>query len=179
MTTQAEIAGGRLTETAEFPCKGLRLNDFELPTTSGKRVSLSDFRGRSNLVLVAAGDACGMNGFLGSLSKEYSKIEELNGVVLVLVQRPLEAAAWKAKRLHRPYLTLVDGDGRVHKKLGVTAMNGKPHGMAIYVTDRFGEVFGAYRLSNVSLLPSIQDIIDWLEFINSQCPECGVPEWPA
>ena len=178
MMTQAEIAGGRLARTAEFPTKGLRLNDFQLPTTSGKKVSLSDYRGRTNLVLIAAGDDPGTDAFLTSLAKQNSRIQDLHAAVLLVVRKPREAAAWKARQLHLPYLTLVDGDGRVHRELGATAANGKSH-LAIYITDRFGEVFGAYRLREVNLLPSVNDIVDWLEFINSQCPECGAPEWPA
>jgi peroxiredoxin len=112
------------------------------------------------------------------LPKKYTKIDELQAAVLLIVQRRLEAADCKSKRLHLPYLTLVDGDGRVHSELGATAVNGTSR-FAIYVTDRFGEVFGAYRLRDVSLLPSVKDILDWLEFINSQCPECGFSEWPA
>jgi peroxiredoxin len=176
--TQSEIAGGRLTGATEFPTKGLRLNDFQLPATSGKKVSLSDYRGHTNLVLIAAGGGAGTDTLLVSLAKQYSKIEELQAAVLLIVQRPVEAAAWKSKRLHLPYLTLVDGDGRVHSELGATAVNGTSR-FAIYVTDRFGEVFGAYRLRDLSLLPSVKDILDWLEFINSQCPECGFSEWPA
>ena len=178
MMTQAEIAGGRVTSTAEFPTKGLRLNDFQLPTTSGKKVSLSDYRGRANLVLVAAGDHRGIDTFIGSLAKQYSKIVDLQAAVLLVVQKPLEAAAWKAKRLKLPFLTLVDGDGRVHRELGAMTRSGHSQ-LAIYITDRFGEVFGVYRLRDASLLPPVKDIFDWLEFINSQCPECGVSEWPA
>jgi peroxiredoxin len=176
--TQAEIAGGRLTTTMESPTKGLRLNDFQLPTTSGKKVSLSDYRGRASLVLVAAGDDRGIDAFLASLAKQYAKIEEQQAAVLLVVQIPLEAAAWKSKRLKLPYLTLVDGDGRVHRELGAMTRNGKSH-LAIYITDRFGEVFGVYHPREVGLMPSIKEIFNWLEFINSQCPECGVPEWPA
>jgi len=178
MMTQAEIAGGRLTGTEELPTRGLRLNDFQLLTTAGKKVRLSDYRGRTNLVLIAAGDDRGIDAFLTSLAKRNSRIQDLDAAVLLVVRKPREAAAWKAKRLHLPYLTLVDGDGRVHRELGATDANGKSH-LAIYITDRFGEVFGAYRLNDVSLLPSVDDIVDWLEFINDQCPECGAPEWPA
>jgi peroxiredoxin len=176
--TQAEIAGGRLARTAEFPNKGVRLNDFQLPATSGKKVSLSDYRGRTNLVLVAAGDDSAIDSFLTSLAKQYSNIEDLEAAVLLVVQKPLEAAAWKARRLHLPYLTLIDGDGRVHKELGAMAAHGKSR-VAIYITDRFGEVFGAYRFCDISRLPSVKDILAWLELINSQCPECSVSEWPA
>jgi hypothetical protein len=73
---------------------------------------------------------------------------------------------------------LADQDGRIHRQAGAIG----PHGQeaaAVYVTDRFGEVFGVYRTSDGQPLPGVADILSWLEFVNSQCPECEPPEWPA
>ena len=50
--------------------------------------------------------------------------------------------------------------------------------MAVYVTDRFGEVFATFRESEKQAMPSVQEILGWLDFVNSQCPECSPPEWP-
>jgi len=36
-----------------------------------------------------------------------------------------------------------------------------------------------YRAAEGQTIPSAQEIIKWLTFINIQCPECGHPEWPA
>ena len=51
--------------------------------------------------------------------------------------------------------------------------------MAIYITDRFGEVFAVFRESEKQAMPSVQEILGWLSFVNSQCPECSPPEWPV
>lgn len=175
--TQAEIAGGRLVASRELPARGLRLEDFELKATSGKLVRLSDFRGQSALVVVAAGSDSATATLLASLTQEFSQVRAFQATVLLLVQKPREAAAWKAKCMKRPYPTLIDGDGRVHRRLGAVSASGKPL-TAIYITDRFGEVFGVYRLASGDRLPTIKDIFDWLQFIESQCPECASPEWP-
>lgn len=45
-------------------------------------------------------------------------------------------------------------------------------------TDRFGEVFAAYKAGQGKSLPSVEEISGWIDFINSQCPECGPLEWP-
>jgi hypothetical protein len=45
--------------------------------------------------------------------------------------------------------------------------------------DRFAEVFGAYRSRDGQSLPTTAEVLSWLEFINSQCPECEPPEWPV
>ena len=176
--TQAEIAGGKLTGSTELPSRGWRLNDFELTTTSNKKVWLSDYRGRANLVLIAADDDEQTTELLSSLASEYPTMEELQAVVLLVVRKTREAASSKANGLKLPYLTLIDSDGRIHSDLGAVDADGNTQ-TAVYVTDRFGEVFGIYRLRDGALLPSVKEIVEWLEFVNSQCPECGVPEWPA
>jgi hypothetical protein len=37
----------------------------------------------------------------------------------------------------------------------------------VYVTDRFGEVFSSYRATGGETLPSVVDILNWLEFVNA------------
>jgi hypothetical protein len=39
------------------------------------------------------------------------------------------------------------------------------------------EIYAAYLSGYDSTLPGAQEILDWLVFINIQCPECGAPEW--
>jgi hypothetical protein len=74
-----------------------------------------------------------------------------------------------------PFPTLVDEGARIHRLVGAGEAAGKPT-PAVLVTDRFREVYAAWR---GSALPGAQAILDWLVFINIQCPECGWPEWPA
>lgn len=50
--TQAEIAGGIFKTAETCPVKGQLIRDFDLTSTEGRKVSVSDYRGRSNLVLV-------------------------------------------------------------------------------------------------------------------------------
>jgi peroxiredoxin len=54
--SQAEIAGGTVTPPNELPSKGRQLHDFELTSALGAHIQLSDYRGRSNLVLILADD---------------------------------------------------------------------------------------------------------------------------
>jgi hypothetical protein len=73
---------------------------------------------------------------------------------------------------------LVDEDGRIHRPAGAADKEDHP-ATAIYITDRFGEVFAVYRAAEGQAIPSVREIVEWLSFINSHCPECGPPEWPA
>ena len=69
-------------------------------------------------------------------------------------------------------------NGRIHQELGAADSQGREFA-AVYVTDRFGEVFGAYRTRDGQPLPRLADIVSLLEFIGIQCPECEPPEWPV
>ena len=57
--TQAEIGGGTADAPQARPAKGQLICDFTLASTGGQKISLSDYRGRSNLVLVFAGGSAG------------------------------------------------------------------------------------------------------------------------
>src|SRR5438094_97027 len=72
---------------------------------------------------------------------------------------------------------LVDDGAHIHRNVGATDAAGRP-APAVFVTDRFREIFAAYLPGHGAALPGAKEILDWLVFINIQCPECGVPEWP-
>jgi hypothetical protein len=50
--TQAELAGGMANAPEARPGKGQLIRDFTLTSTLGQPISLSDYRGHSNLVLI-------------------------------------------------------------------------------------------------------------------------------
>lgn len=50
--------------------------------------------------------------------------------------------------------------------------------MAEYVTDRCAGMFTTFRESEKQSMPGVQEILGWLAFVNSQCPECSPLEWP-
>jgi hypothetical protein len=52
--TQAQVAGGTVDASQARPEKGQLIRGFTLISALGHPISLSDYRGRSNLVLVLA-----------------------------------------------------------------------------------------------------------------------------
>jgi hypothetical protein len=42
---------------------------------------------------------------------------------------------------------------------------------AIYVLDRYGEEYAAYRPDDLNEIPTADDLLEWLRFIELQCPE--------
>ena len=177
---QAEIAGGAANAPEARPAKGQLIRDFTLPSTLGQQISLSDYRGRSNLVLVFAGggDAIPDRKCLAEIAADYARFQEEQAQVLAILQCARGKAALIKQQANLPFPVLVDEDGRIHRPAGAVDVQGHP-ATAIYVTDRFGEVFAVYRAAEGQAIPSAREIVEWLTFINSQCPECASPEWPA
>lgn len=176
--SQAEIAAGRVTLPGEMPAKGRRFPDFELTAASGHQVRLSDYRGRSSLVLVFADDQRTMADLLIEMARLYERFKEEESEIIVVEQCARDECARIKEQLKLPFLMLSDGDGHIHREVGASDERGRT-AAAVYVTDRYGEVFAVYRTSDGQKLPRASDLLEWLEFVNSQCPECEPPEWPA
>jgi peroxiredoxin len=140
-------------------------------------IHLSDYRGRANLVLIASDQRSETLKLLSDVAARYSEIHNEDAEVLVIIHGSSLLAAEVKNRLKLTCPVLADDEGRIHRQLGALDSQGVDLA-AVYVTDRFGEVFGAYRTSGGRPLPGIADILNWLEFVNAQCPECEPPEWP-
>ena len=176
--SQGQIAGGSVTQRNELPSKGHRLHEFELAGTFGRMIRLSDYRGRANLVLLVSDDRPDTAKLLADVAARYQEIKNEDAEVLAIVHTARQSPAQINQSQPLPYPVLADCDGRVHRELG--AIDSKEQdSAAVYVTDRFGEVFGVYRTVGGGPLPGVADILNWLEFVNAQCPECEPPEWPA
>ena len=175
--SQAQIAGGSASASVQYPRRGYRLRDFTLPSVDGKQVRPSDYRGRSNLVVIFAGAGETTSPLLAEMGQQYSQFIGEEAQVLAIVHGTRDAAERGAQKLALPFPVQIDQDGHVHREFGAADGEGRPM-PAIYITDRYGEVFGSYRTGIGQVLPGLNEILSWLEFVNSQCPECEPPEWP-
>jgi peroxiredoxin len=175
--SQAEIAGGTFTPANEFPSKGHLLRDFRLETASGKKINLSDYRGRASLVFVFTDDEDASSKLLSDLVVHDAEIKQQEAEVLVIRRPGHDRLQDSEDQAHVPYAVLIDPDGHLHERFGAVDAQGRSCS-AVYITDRFAEVFAVYRKRDGQKLPKFTEILSWLEFINSQCPECEAPEWP-
>jgi peroxiredoxin len=175
--SQAEIAGGAVTPPNELPSKGRILPDFALPgASSGRQIHVSDFRGRANLIVIADDGRTETANLIAEADSQYDELKNHEAEVLLII-RPVSSPTDRESLKRLRYAVLVDEHGSIHRRLGAVDAQ-EQDSAAIYVTDRYGEVFGVYRKSAGQSLPDIAAILKWLEFINSQCPECEPPEWP-
>jgi peroxiredoxin len=169
--SQAEIAGGKVSQKGEIPRSGYRLRDFVLKTPEEREVRLSDYRGRSTLILIVetAPEHCAA--LVRDLASQYPRVREEQAEVLVIAPK----SSGQKNSLQLPFPILSDSDGSIQDEYGLQT-GGQPIS-AIFIADRFGELTASYVGSEVADATSAS-VLKWLEFINSQCPECEPPEWP-
>ena len=156
--------------------RGELLPGFRLPAIDGSSVSLESYRGRTNLVVVFAGDMIDESPVAVLLEELVRRREQftVEGAQLLVAVAAQPAVP---RRGRWAFPVLVDNGAHIHRSVGATDAVGRP-APAVFVTDRFREIYAAYLPGQGSALPGAQEIFDWLVFINIECPECGVPEWP-
>ena len=147
-----------------------------LPDAGGAAVSLESHRGHRNLAVVLAAGLINERP-ISALSHELlSRTGErpVEGArVPVVVTEPRIAG----RRVASGFLTLLGDGGRIHRAVGATDTAGRP-APVVLVTGRLREICAACVQGRAPGVPSAQAVREWRVFINMQCPECGVPEWP-
>ncbi len=173
------LHSGSSAGEGKCPDRGQRLRDFRLPDLSGHEVQLSDLWGYRNLVLLFAADLpVSLIGLLSEIARHYSEFAEEQAQVLVVVAGTKAQAEEKLGTRDLPFSILLDVDGKEHRSACAFEPGGRL-GPEIYVTDRYGEIFQVYRTFDGRSVPKVGELLEWLQFINMQCPECFPPEWPA
>jgi peroxiredoxin len=162
-------------QDAAYPRRGQMLPPFTLLSAAGGLVQLAAYRGRANLVVVLAGSETEL---LRHLAARHARVLEEEAQVIAVLCGAREQAQAIQLREQFPFLVLADPDCALHLALGALDSGGAPR-LAVYVTDRWGEIFALWRAAHGDPVPGAQDIVSWLEFVNRQCPECFPPEWPA
>ena len=176
---QAEIGRAKLTPAHSIPSRGHMMCDFTLPLIEGKPISLFDYRGRANLVVFFAGDPDHTEGqrLLSSLAEHYAEIRDQDSEVLLVLACSRERAGWVKAQSQLPFPVVVDENAQVHKEVG--AFRGQAgFAPALYVMDRFMEVHAAWHTGFGGTLPGVPDVLSWLAYLDSVCPECTQVEWP-
>jgi len=154
--------------------------DSTLPSSEGCRTRISDYRGRTNLVIILAGEVCGLDAkrYLGEVARRYADFADEDAEILVFTVGTAQDASKVKRELHLPLHVFADEQRRVHHALGAHDETGIAV-PAVVVADRYGEVFNVWRTAEGGTLPTVDEILDWLRFINLDCPECGVSHWPV
>ena len=114
--------------------------DFTLPATTGEMVSLSDFRGRAEVVLffypkdnspACSAEAC-------SFRDRYETFRDAGAEVIGVSSDSSESHQRFAQRLRLPFRLLSDTDGAVQARYGVSKMFGIIPGRVTFLIDKQG-----------------------------------------
>lgn len=149
--------------------------DATLPTRDGERLSLERYRSRNPLVvlMLGAGDIPERGAaLLATLAAARDEIAAEGGEVLAVIPGEPE----RTEREWRwPFPLLIDREGALHRRLGAIDEAGQSV-MALFVTDRFREIYADLRPDEPGWPASARDVLEWLTFVEIQCPECNPPE---
>jgi peroxiredoxin len=127
--------------------RGMLLRDLPVHTFDGHSVSVSDFRGRRNFVLVFPGLRGEESSLLNELRQSAAELQEEEAIVLI-----------------------ADAPDDARRHYGAASPEGSRIA-ALYVADRYGEIYFAAHNGPGDSLPPAAEILEWLRFINAQCPE--------
>lgn len=116
--------------------------DFELPSAAGGPVRLSDYRGKSEVVLffypknntpACTFEAC-------SFRDSHEEFRAAGAVVIGVSSDSADSHRRFAERFHLPYLLVSDPDGALREQYGVARTLGLFPGRVTYLIDRDGIV---------------------------------------
>lgn len=149
-----------------------KLPDISLWAPDGSRVRISEYYGRSNLVLLVIGAnrlAC-LESLLEDIAADIASYRLENAeVLLVLEGETVEVGAARG-RLDLPFPVLDDPSGEARRRLGFPG-TASLMAAAVWVADRFGEVVYVWQDGQGQRSPSSEELLAWLSSIELECPE--------
>lgn len=158
--------------------------DFSLSAANrADQLGPSDYKQRRNLVLIFFGSAKSQElaRLLRQITEHHREYEQHEAEVLAISTDKPDRLRQLAQDLAVPFPVLSDEDGRVTDLY----LKDKDHvagkaafEAAIFIADRWGEIFTRINVESLHDLPEEAEIRGWLEFIEFQCEECFPSEWP-
>ena len=140
--------------------------NFVLPSTSGGQYGPGALRSKYNIILAFVGAGSDSEAYLHALAQAYPRILEEQAKVIAVARLELPQAKALQARLALPYTLLADTDGALTAR-----MLGEPDLAALVIADRYGEVYAVESAPNAPQLPSTRTALEWLQYIQVQCPE--------
>jgi peroxiredoxin len=158
----------------EKPQRGSRLPDLSYVSVDGEKRRLSDWRGRYNLVLIVARNI--EDPLLNAIARNYAEFPARDARVLAILQcDPTDVAQARDSRRWL-FDVAADACGLLSRELAGQS-EAEEAGTAVFITDRWSEVFFASRSVDGDAAPDVRELLGWLTFVEHQCPECFPSEW--
>jgi peroxiredoxin len=155
------------TAASHLRSAGEIMPDFTLASNRGQFVRISDYRGRSNLVLIFCGDGKSeaTRSFLRRASQQFFQFEDEEAELLAVVQ----AESLPEHLGNLSFSALLDAKGHAHR-LAVFAHGGELPAPLVYVVDRFGEIRSVFHPKETPEA-AVSSVLEWVRYINLECPE--------
>jgi peroxiredoxin len=160
----------------KYPERGQCLRDLFYVAVDGERKSISDFKGRSNLVVILTDNLD--ERLLDAIAQSYPEVTLREAHVITVLKCKATEAVHARDSRHWPFDVVADLEGALHREFGSENESGAV-GMTVCITDRWAEVFFVCRTVDGDSAPDIKDVLEWLTFIDYQCPECFPSERPV
>jgi peroxiredoxin len=99
----------------------------------------------------------------------------MNTEILLIINCEEYAVKNLQQLLMMPFPLLSDGDDRISKQFLGTDTEHRP---ALFIIDRYGSIWNYYVTRSENIDIKLQKVMKWLEFIETQCPECDIKDEP-
>jgi peroxiredoxin len=151
------------------------LPGFELPSSRGYNIALSDYRQRQHLIIVFVRDArcVACQSFLREFKERYGEVRE-SSEALAIIGGERGIAEDLHRQMDLPYPFLFDPE---NKFVGKVLEDERVMSVVVLV-DRYGAVWKRFVPEREDGSLDVDEVIKWLGFMELQCPECGVPDNP-
>jgi peroxiredoxin len=140
---------------------------FYLPSVSGGKSGPASTRSKYNLVLTFLPNVPESAAYMQGIAKLYPEILQNDARVIAVLAADIDTTQRTAEALELPFTLLSDENG-------ATAIRilGEGNRAGLIATDRYGIIYYMEAASDLSALPAPPTILDWLEYVEIQCPEC-------
>lgn len=140
-----------------------------LPSPSGHPIQLVGVPRRSLAVLVLPRDPAPFESYRRQFQERLETMREWCGRPVVV-----RAECTPAINPGQHAAETVDATGELRERLGLA-----PTEAAVVVADRWGEIYSIQSATRADDLPGMEETEEWLKYLATQCPECGVPDAPG
>ena len=143
-----------------------RVPPFVLPSASGGTYGPGALRSKYNMVMLFLGEGAPAEHYLREVVTAYPAILEEQARVIAVTTSTLDDARTLRDRLSLPFHLLADTGGALTGR-----MLGSPDLAALCVVDRYAEIYSLDLAASPAELPTTRAALEWLQFIQVQCPE--------
>jgi hypothetical protein len=153
---------------------GSRLPSLRSHTDTGELRWRDPAGGSTVAVFLQSSDRDADLAYVRGLKEVADDFRVWDGRVIVVMpdEAPVPGASGPGSDRHRTISLVTEPEGEA-EHCGVR--DGED---AVLIADRWGQIYHGARGSTPEALPTPGEISEWLQFLATQCPECGVIDEP-